>query len=59
MKLCYFMHVACMGDRRVSFGLLVEKPAGKEPLGKTRHRLTDNIKVHLNTLRTGDADLHF
>jgi hypothetical protein len=36
-----------MGDRGVSFGLLLEKPARKGPLCKARHRLMDNIKVHL------------
>jgi hypothetical protein len=36
-----------MGDRRGAFGFLVGKPAGKGPLGRTGHRLMDNIKVHI------------
>jgi hypothetical protein len=36
-----------MGDRRGSYGLLVEKPAGKRPPGRPRHRLMDNIKANL------------
>jgi len=42
-----------MGDKRVSCGLLVYKPAGKGPPGKARHRLMENIKVHLKAGRSG------
>jgi hypothetical protein len=37
-------HVAGMGERR---GVLVEKPEGKRPVGRPRHRWEDNIKVEL------------
>jgi len=31
-------HVACMGDRRVAYAVLVGRPEGKKPLGKPEHR---------------------
>jgi hypothetical protein len=40
-------HVARMGDRRGLYGVLVEKPEGKRPLGRPRCRREDNIKMDL------------
>jgi len=40
-------HVACMGERRDIYRILVEKPERKRPLGRTRHRREDNIKMDL------------
>ena len=40
-------HVACMGERRRVFRVLVAKPEGKRPLGKRRPRWEDNIKMDL------------
>jgi hypothetical protein len=37
-------HVARIGDRRVSYRVLVGRPKGNRPLGKPRHRRKDNIK---------------
>jgi len=36
-----------MGDRRGVFRVLVVKPEGKRPLGKSRHSWEDNIKMDL------------
>jgi hypothetical protein len=41
-------HVARMGDERGVHRLFVGKPEGKRPLGRTRRRLEDNIKMGLN-----------
>jgi hypothetical protein len=41
------------------YRILVGKPEGKRPLWRPRHRWEDNIKMDLNTLRTGDANLRF
>jgi hypothetical protein len=30
-----------------AYSILVEKPEGKRPLGRPRHRLVDNIKMDL------------
>ena len=39
--------VACMGERRGIYRVLVGKPEGKRPLQKPRHRWEDNIKTDL------------
>jgi hypothetical protein len=36
-----------MKDRRGLYRVLVEKPEGKRPLGRTRRRYKNNIKVDL------------
>jgi len=36
-----------MGERRSVYRGLVGKPEGKRPLGRTRHRWEDNIKMDL------------
>jgi hypothetical protein len=40
-------HVARMGDRRGSYGVLMGRPEGKRPLGRPRQRWEDNIKTDL------------
>jgi hypothetical protein len=40
-------HVARMGEKRNVYVLLVEKPEGKRPLGRSRRRWIDNIKMDL------------
>ena len=40
-------HVACIGERRGVYRVLVGKPEGKRPLGKPRHRWEDNMKMDL------------
>jgi len=39
--------VACMGERRGVYRILVGKPEGKRPLGRLRRRWEDNIKLDL------------
>jgi hypothetical protein len=46
-------HVACMGERRGAYRVLVGKPKGKKPLGRTRHRWEDNIKMDLQEVEWG------
>jgi hypothetical protein len=41
------MHVACMGERRCAYSILVGKHKGKRALGRHTIRLKDNIKIHL------------
>ena len=38
-------HVARMGERRGVYRVLVGKPEGKRPLGRSRRRWEDNIKM--------------
>jgi hypothetical protein len=40
-------HVAQMGEKRNAYRILVEKPEGKRPLRRPRHRWEDNIKIDL------------
>ena len=41
-------HVACIGDRRESYRLLLGKPERKRPLVRPVYILDDNIKMDLN-----------
>jgi hypothetical protein len=36
-----------MGERKVAHRILAEKPEGRGPLGETRRRLEDHIKINL------------
>ncbi|KAJ4450748.1 hypothetical protein ANN_02178 [Periplaneta americana] len=40
-------HVACMGESRNTYRVLVGRPDGKSPLGRPRRRWEDNIKIDL------------
>jgi hypothetical protein len=40
-------HVACMGQGRKAYKVLVVKPEGKRPLGRPRHRREDGIRMDL------------
>jgi len=45
-----------MGEGRVVYRVLVEKPEGKRPLGKPRCRWEDTIKMFLQELGCGGMD---
>jgi hypothetical protein len=38
-------HVARMGEKRNTCRILVGKPEGKRPIGRTRRRWVNNIKI--------------
>jgi len=44
------------GGRRGAYGILVERPDGRRPLGRPRRRWDDNIKMYLQELGWGDMD---
>ena len=46
-------HVACMGDRRGVYGVLVGKPEGTRSLGIPRLRWEGNIKKNLQEVGCG------
>jgi hypothetical protein len=48
--------VACMGEKRNAYRLLVGKPEGKRPLGRPRCRWVDNIRMDLGEVGWGDVD---
>ena len=49
-------NVACMGERRGIFRVLVGKPESKRPLGRPRCRWEDNIKMDLQEVGCGGMD---
>jgi hypothetical protein len=50
-------HVACMGEVRGAYNILVGRPEGRRPLGRPRRRWVDNIKMDLREIVFGDVDL--
>jgi hypothetical protein len=49
-------NVARMGEDRGVYRVLVEKPEGKRPLERPRHRWEDNIKMDLQEVGRGRGD---
>jgi hypothetical protein len=45
-----------MGEKRNDYRLLVGKPEGKRPLGRSRRRWVDNIMMYLGEVELGDVD---
>jgi hypothetical protein len=45
-----------MGEKRNVYRLLVRKPEGKRPLGRSRCRRIDNIKMDLSVIAWGGVD---
>jgi hypothetical protein len=43
-------YVARMGETRNAYRILVRKPEGKRPLGRSRRRWADNIKIDLREM---------
>jgi hypothetical protein len=52
-KMRWVGHVACMGERRGVYSVLVGKPEGKIPLGKPRFRWEGNIKMDIQEVGCG------
>jgi hypothetical protein len=49
-------HVARMGAKSSTYRILVEKPEGKRPLGRSRRRWVDYIKMDLRETGWGGVD---
>jgi hypothetical protein len=49
-------HVACMGEDRGVHRVLMGKSEGKKPLGRSRHRWENIIKMDLQEVRGGRGD---
>jgi hypothetical protein len=45
-----------MGERRGAYRALVGKPEGRRPLGRTRRKWEDNIKMDLREVGWGGMD---
>jgi hypothetical protein len=48
--------VACMGEERKVYKVLVGKPKGKRPLGRPRRRWEDGVRMDLREIGLGDVD---
>ena len=46
-------HVARVGNRRGAYRVLVGKPEGRRPLGRSRRKWEDNIKIDLREFGWG------
>jgi len=46
-------HVACTGDRKHAYRVLVWRPEGKRPLGRPRRRWEDNIVTGFKEMGRG------
>jgi hypothetical protein len=49
-------HVARKEEKRNAYRLMVRKPEEKRPLGRTRRRWVDNIRMALVEVGWGDVD---
>jgi len=49
-------HVARIGEERVVYRFLVEKPEGRRSLGRPRRRWVDNIRMNLQEVGCGYMD---
>jgi hypothetical protein len=49
-------HVACVGEGRGAYRVLVGRPEGKRPLGRPRHRWEYNIKMDLGEIGIDGAN---
>jgi len=47
-------HIACMGERRGEYRVLVRKPEGKKTLGRPMRRWKDNTKMDLQEVGCGE-----
>jgi hypothetical protein len=45
-----------MGEERNVYRVLMEKPEGKRPLGRPRHRWEDGIRMDLREIGWGNVD---
>jgi len=50
-------HMACMGEERGVYRVLVGKPEGRRPLGRPRCRWVDNIRMDFQEVGCGYMDL--
>jgi hypothetical protein len=55
-KMRWAGHVACLGEGRGVYRVLVGRPEGKRPLGRPRHRWEDNIKMDLREIGIGGVN---
>jgi hypothetical protein len=55
-RMRWAVHVACMGEMRRVYNILVGRPEGRRPLGRSRRRWEDDIEMDLREIAFGDVD---
>jgi hypothetical protein len=50
-RMKWALHLACMGEGRSTYRILVGRPGGKRPPGRPRRRWEKNIKVDLTEIQ--------
>jgi hypothetical protein len=55
-KMRWVGHVACLGEVRGAYNILVGRPEGRRLLRKPRRRWDDNINIDLREIGLGDVD---
>jgi hypothetical protein len=56
LNIIYITYVACVGEVRGTYNILVGRPEGRRPLGRPRRRWEDNIKMDPREIGFGDVD---
>jgi hypothetical protein len=46
-------HVACMGEMKNTYKILIRKPEGKRPLSGHRSRGEDNVRIYIGEVCDG------
>jgi hypothetical protein len=55
-RMMWARHVACVGEGRAVYRVLVGRPEEKKPLVRPRHRWKDNIKIDLREVGIDGAN---
>jgi hypothetical protein len=55
-KMTWTNHVARIGQKKNAYRFFVRKPEGKRPLGKSRRKWEDNIKMDLREIIWDDIE---
>jgi hypothetical protein len=49
--------VGCRWEMRNAYGVLIQTPEGKKPLGRPRNRWQNNIKMDIKEIECEDMEL--
>jgi hypothetical protein len=58
-RMMWVGHVACLGEWRNLYRVLVGKPEGKRPLERPRHRWEDGIKMDFGEIGQGGGGVEW